>query len=67
MWAIFPIQDFFGFQYDLRVPDPDDEKINEPSNPKHYWRYRMHVTLEHIIEHTAFVSKLRGMIAGSGR
>jgi 4-alpha-glucanotransferase len=67
MWAIFPIQDFFGLQWDLRVADPNDEKINEPSNPKHYWRYRMHVSLESLMEHTAFISKLRGMISGSGR
>ncbi len=23
-----------------------EETINDPTNPKHYWRYRMHVTVE---------------------
>ena len=25
-----------------------EETINDPTNPKHYWRYRMHVTVEEL-------------------
>lgn len=33
-----------------RLPDcaPERQQINEPSNPQHYWRYRLHVTLEEV-------------------
>ena len=30
----------------LRLPDADAERINIPANPKHYWRYRMHLNIE---------------------
>eukprot|EP01129_Flabellula_baltica_P007285 TRINITY_DN2819_c0_g3_i1.p1 TRINITY_DN2819_c0_g3~~TRINITY_DN2819_c0_g3_i1.p1 ORF type:complete len:868 (+),score=235.10 TRINITY_DN2819_c0_g3_i1:1068-3671(+) len=40
MWAIFPIQEFFGVFPDLRVTIPAFERINIPAIPKHYWRYR---------------------------
>jgi 4-alpha-glucanotransferase len=67
MWAIFPLQDFFGLQWDLRVSDANDEKINEPSNPKHYWRYRMHVSVEDLMKHHEWINRLKNMVAASGR
>jgi len=67
MWAIFPIQDFFGMIDDLRVPDPKSEQINEPSNPQHYWRYRIHVTLEHLLSHRRFSNEIRTLITVAGR
>ncbi|MGB4959902.1 MAG: 4-alpha-glucanotransferase, partial [Saprospiraceae bacterium] len=49
MWAIFPIQDLFGMDASLRKKDPFSEQINEPSNPKHYWKFRFHIDLEDMV------------------
>ena len=50
MWSILPWQDWMSIDEDLRRKNPEEERINVPSNPKHYWRYRMHMTLEELLE-----------------
>lgn len=67
MWAIFPIQDLLGMDGELRLPDADAERINVPANPNHYWRYRLHLNLEDLINETGFNEKLRSLIENSGR
>jgi len=44
MLAIFPIQDWLALSADLRKPDRD-ERINEPADPHHHWRWRLHFDL----------------------
>jgi 4-alpha-glucanotransferase len=51
----------------LRHADPDAERINVPSNRDHQWSYRMHLTIEQLMEERAFNDTLRGMIENSGR
>lgn len=67
MWAIFQLQDLLGMDGELRRENPNDERINVPANPKHYWRYRMHLTLEALQKANGFNADLKGMVAGSGR
>jgi 4-alpha-glucanotransferase len=67
MWAVFPLQDLFGMDDALRLPDPLAERINEPGNPNHYWRYRMHADLEDLPGMVDFNQKLQQMIELSGR
>ncbi|MCM1028254.1 MAG: 4-alpha-glucanotransferase [Pseudoflavonifractor sp.] len=67
MLCILPLQDYLSIDGDLRRDNPADEVINEPSNPRHYWRYRMHLTLEQLTEAHEFNSRLASMIATSGR
>lgn len=67
MWTVFPIQDLLGMDEELRLPDPRAERINEPGNPNHYWRYRMHLDLEDLPGKKDFNEKLRQMIENSGR
>jgi len=67
MWAVFPIQDLLGLDEKLRLPYPQAERINEPGNPNHYWRYRLHISLEELMEQKEFNEKLRTMIDESGR
>lgn len=50
MWSILPWQDWMSIDEDLRRDNPADERINVPSNPKHYWRYRMHISLEELLK-----------------
>jgi len=44
--AFFQLQDLFGIDEQLRRQNPQEERINVPANPKNYWRYRMHLTLD---------------------
>ena len=45
MWAILPWQDYMACDGANRFPNPDAERINDPSNPRHIWCWRMHVEL----------------------
>ncbi len=49
MLCILSLQDWFAFDEKLRLPDADAERINIPANPRHYWRYRMHIDIEDLI------------------
>jgi 4-alpha-glucanotransferase len=67
MWAVFPIQDLLGMDENLRYSNPNSERINNPGNPNHYWRYRMHLNLEDLVEQSAFNAQLTDLISKSGR
>lgn len=67
MWTVFPIQDLLGMDYKLRLPNPHAERINNPGNPTHYWRYRMHLNLEDLLNETEFNGSLKELIQQSGR
>ncbi|MCC6410704.1 MAG: 4-alpha-glucanotransferase, partial [Saprospiraceae bacterium] len=67
MWSIFQLQDLLGSDGALRREDPNDERINVPANPKHYWRYRMHLTLEALQKADKFNAGLKGLLEKSGR
>jgi len=67
MWAIFPLQELFALFDDLRVPDPKSEQINQPSNPTHYWRYRMQVSVDHLVSHNALTETFKKLAKESRR
>lgn len=67
MWAVFPLQDLLGMDADLRYDKIEEERINVPSNPNHYWRYRMHLTVEELLAADEFNEKMRAMLKASGR
>ncbi|MFY7899849.1 MAG: 4-alpha-glucanotransferase, partial [Chitinophagaceae bacterium] len=67
MWSIFQLQDILGINQHIRRQNPNDERINVPANPKNYWRYRMHLTLEQLLESNEFNNEFSDMIAKSGR
>ncbi|MDB5253830.1 MAG: 4-alpha-glucanotransferase, partial [Flaviaesturariibacter sp.] len=67
MWSIFQLQDLLGMSDTLRRLNPHEERINQPADPKHYWRYRMHLTLEQLLKETDFNEELRDYIRKSGR
>ena len=50
MLAVLPIQDWLSVSSELRRPVAAEEQINVPADPNHYWRYRMHLTLEQLLE-----------------
>jgi len=67
MFSIFAIQDLFALIDKLRVDNPDSERINEPANNNHYWRYRIHVPLEDLQANRQLIDKVRGMVDKSHR
>jgi 4-alpha-glucanotransferase len=67
MWSVFQLQDYLGVDAKLRRQDPHAERINEPANPKHYWRYRMHLSLETLIASKSFNEDWAIAIKESGR
>ena len=67
MLCILTLQDWLATDAKLRLADANAERINIPANPRHYWRWRMHTTIEDLMSRTGFNAQLRGMIEGSGR
>jgi 4-alpha-glucanotransferase len=67
MWSIFQLQDLLGMDATLRRPDVDAERINVPAIPNYYWRYRMHLTLESLLQAKDFNQSVGTLIRQSGR
>ncbi len=62
MLAILPLQDWLAIDEQLRRNDPDAERINVPANPNHYWRYRMHLTLEALCDAKDFNANVKSLV-----
>lgn len=67
IWAIFQWQDLIGMSPELRRENPNEERINVPSNSLFSWRYRMHISLETLLKSDDFNDLLKNMIKQSGR
>ena len=67
MWSIFQLQDLLGMSEKLRNEKPHDERINIPADPNHYWKYRMHFNLEHLLKEKEFNAELNDLVVESGR
>lgn len=67
MLAIIPLQDWFAMDDSIKRKDADAERINIPSHPNHYWRYRMHITLEELLRADNLNNKIVALIEKSGR
>lgn len=67
IWSIFQIQDILGMDEKIRRADPEDERINIPSNPRHYWKYRMHISLEDLLKQKEFNEMLANFVEAGGR
>ena len=67
MLTVLPLQDWIAMDGNLRRENPHDERINVPANSRHYWRYRMHLTLEELLQSDDLNNMIRHKIAESGR
>ncbi len=67
MWVVFPLQDILALDKDLRRGNPFEERINDPSNPEHYWRYRMHLSVEELLQQNGLNDRLKRMLEKAGR
>ncbi|MCQ2347532.1 MAG: 4-alpha-glucanotransferase [Paludibacteraceae bacterium] len=61
MWVILPLQDWFAIDGEIRLQDAQGERINVPANPRHFWKYRMHLTIEELLTKDAFNEKVRSL------
>jgi 4-alpha-glucanotransferase len=67
MWSIFQLQDLLGMDAALRRADIDAERINVPAMSNHYWRYRMHLPLEALVQAKDFNRHVENLVRQSGR
>ena len=65
--CIITWQDWTAMDEELRNTDIESERINIPANPRHYWRWRMHIPLEELMKKDSFNEKIRTLIDESGR
>lgn len=59
IWVILPLQDWLAIDGDVRLPDAHAERINIPSNPHHFWNYRMHIRLEDLLRKDALNAHIK--------
>jgi len=67
MWSIFLLQDLLGIDENLRLPNPHEERINIPADPKHFWKYRMHLYIEDLMKAKEFNEQLKDLLDKSDR
>jgi 4-alpha-glucanotransferase len=67
MWTTFPIQDLLAMDGALRWDETHEEQINQPSNVRHQWRYRMHQNIDALKNATEFNQSLLALIGEAGR
>ena len=67
MLCLLSLQDWLSINEKLRLPDQNAERINIPANPRHYWRYRMHLTIEQLLKADDFNEEIKTLITQSGR
>lgn len=59
MWVILPWQDWMSIDGKVRRDNPAEERINIPANANHYWRYRMHISLDDLLQMDELNEKIR--------
>ena len=67
MLCLISFQDWMSIDEKLRLPDENAERINIPANPRHYWRYRMHLSIEQLLAADDLNNEISTLIIQSGR
>ena len=67
MLCLLSFQDWISINGALRLPDENAERINIPANPRHYWRYRMHLSIEQLLAADELNEEISTLIIQSGR
>lgn len=67
MLAVLPWQDWMSIDGELRRQNPSEEQINVPAISRHYWRYRMHLSVETLLEKHVFNGIVKNKVMNSGR
>jgi 4-alpha-glucanotransferase len=67
MLCLISLQDWLSIDDDLRNPSAEEERINVPANPRHYWRYRMHLSVADLKNSKLLNERIGTLISHSGR
>ena len=67
MLCLLSFQDWVSIDDGLRCADIWAERINVPANPRNYWQYRMHLSIEQLMECAGLNEKIRQLVRQSGR
>jgi 4-alpha-glucanotransferase len=67
MLCILQLQDWLAMDMELRRKNPQEERVNVPSDAYNRWQYRMHITIEELLQATKYNNKVRTMIQRSKR
>ena len=67
MLCILQLQDWLAMDSELRRKNPAEERINVPSDPYNRWQWRMHLTIEQLLQAERYNNKVKTMITRSKR
>ena len=67
MLTLLPLQDWLSLSEGLRAEDIESERINVPAVANHYWRYRMHLSLEELLSASDYNEKVKSLISSAKR
>ncbi|MBP6230891.1 MAG: hypothetical protein KA397_04465, partial [Paludibacteraceae bacterium] len=67
MLVVLPFQDWMSINGTLRRENILEERINIPSDPKHFWCYRMHLTLEELLANNEINDHILALTTLAGR
>jgi 4-alpha-glucanotransferase len=67
MLCLLSLQDWLAMDGELRSKKPSEERINVPGDPYCRWQWRMHLTIEQLVEATRYNEKVKTMIVRSKR
>lgn len=67
VWTIIPMQDLMALREEYCERPANEETINDPTNPRHYWRFRIHVPMETLIKDVELLSSIQELLLLSGR
>jgi 4-alpha-glucanotransferase len=57
--AVFPLQDWLAIDENIRRKNEDEERINIPANRSDCWQYRMHISIEKLLNEDEFNAKVK--------
>ena len=67
MFAMIPLQDWLSIDPKIRSRFPYTERINNPDAKEQIWKYRMHITLENLLNAESLNKTILQLIANSNR
>ena len=67
MLVVLPWQDWMSIDGQLRRENPKEEQINVPAISRYYWRYRMHLSLEQLMQENVLNNNIKEKIKRTGR
>ena len=66
--AVFPAQDLLALAEEYAATRPaEEETINDPTNNRHYWRFRLHARLEDLASDSEWLAEIRQLVDEAGR